>query len=311
MRSLRILLIGCLAASPLLSQFGVPKLPGLHRKDDKTKPKKGEEAESTANAKGVPVPADSPILEAFRKMETQSSYHQRFTFDATDPKTAEIMSQMGFGPAETIVAGDTKQVSLHTTMPIHGKPEDFELRSVTRDGRVGSKWSSPARDRILAEQDASLAKQLADYEKNNAKSIARNMAGGPWGMVSSGISAAANAANIAEAAAIRKQAHDFWEWSCKDASAAAASATAARHEPPPLTDLRQLEDTNLDSVPVSAYEFFVQQNGKFHGPIRMYIGKESGLPARITMSDPHAGTMHMDYFGFNQPNAIEIPSCFK
>jgi hypothetical protein len=77
-----------------------------------------------------------------------------------------------------------------------------------------------------------------------------------------------------------------------------------------LTDLKILGDDTIDGAPVTVYEFYVQEGGKFHGPMQMFVGKESGLPRRIGMSDPRAGGgMQMDYYGFNQGGDFEIPAC--
>jgi hypothetical protein len=88
-----------------------------------------------------------------------------------------------------------------------------------------------------------------------------------------------------------------------------AAAPAQHREPPPLTDLCVAGDQTVDGVAVTGYEFFVE-DGKFQGPLQMYVAKETGLPLRIAMSDPRAGGgMHMDYFGFNQGGDFEVPAC--
>jgi hypothetical protein len=99
----------------------------------------------------VPIPADSPVFDAFRKLGEQQVYHQRMTITANDPRMAEMMAQMGFGPAETITTSDAKQVSMHLMMPIAGKTEDMELRGVLRNGRMAKKWISPGSARYLKE----------------------------------------------------------------------------------------------------------------------------------------------------------------
>jgi hypothetical protein len=259
---------------------------------------------------GVPVPLDSPILQAFQKLEQQKVYHQRMTLTASDPRMQQMMEQMGFKPAETITAGDMKQVSMHFMMPFDGKTEDFELRSVSRDGRIASKWVSPAKDRILAKQDSQIAKQLADSEAQAASSVARNLAMGPMGIASAAVQAGAAAANAAEAASAKKQAHDFWEWQCRDGGQNSKSDSAATRQPPPLTDLRVVGDDTVSGVAVTSYEFYVQQGGQFHGPMQMYVAKDSGLPMRMGMNDPRMqGSMQMDYFGFNDGGDFEVPAC--
>ena len=320
MKRSRVLLIGCLLAGaaviscPAVAQFPhLPKLPGVskHGDDDSRARRRGKpsgaDEPAEVHAAGVPVPADSPIFAAFERLGQQSVYHQRMSLAVDDPQMQQIMAQMGFRPAEITVAGDTKQVSMHFKMPVSGQVEDFELRAVTRNGRIAKRWISPASGRIIKEQEASIAKQFAEAEVSSAKSIAQNIATGPAGWVSAGVSAGAAAANIAEAARARKQAHDFFEWSCLNASAPAAPPT---REPPPLTDLRVIGDQTLNGAAVTAYEFFVRENGKFNGPMQMLVAKDSGLPVRISVSDPQGrGGMHMDYYGFNQNGEIEIPSC--
>lgn len=306
------LIVGISGLGSLIAQFpGVPKLPGFGRhKNDSQRRHRGQQEDegAQAHAAGVPVPADSPVFDAFRKLQQQSVYHQRMTMVAADPRMQEVMAQMGFAPTETITAGDTKQVSMHFKMPVMGQEEDFELKAISRNGRLAKKWSSPASGRILAAQDASISKQLAEAEAQSAKSIARDLVSGPTGWVSAGVSAAGAAASIAEAAHIKKQAHDFFEWSCINGGAQPSPQSA--NEAPPLTDLRVIGDQTLDGVAVTAYEFFVRQDGKYYGPMQLFVAKDSGLPARIAMNDPQArGGMQMDYFGFNQGGDIEIPAC--
>ncbi len=319
MRFLRVFAMTCLVLGltgldSAFAQFPhLPKLPGMRpgKKDDSRRKKK-QDNDSSVNPPGVPVPLDSPIFQAFRKLEQQSVYHQRMTFTNSDPQIQQMMAQMGFMPAETITAGDAKQVSLHFKMPVDGQSEDFELRGVSRDGRLAKKWFSPAKDRILARQDAEIGRQLAQYEAQAASSITRNLAMGPMGLAGAAFSAAAAGAAVAEAGAIKKQAHDFWEWSCMDGGGQTSRGDSAqeRREPPPLTDLRALGDDTIDGVPVTSYEFYVQEGGQFHGPIQMYVAKESGLPMRIGMNDPSSGgSMRMDYSGFNQGGDFEIPAC--
>ena len=281
---------------------------------DSTQPAPSAQPAPVAGPKpaGVPVPADSPILQAFQKLAQQNVYHQRMVVSSNDARMQQMMSQMGFMPAEVITAGDVKQVSMHFNMPFDGKTEDFELRSVSGNGRTASKWLSPAKDRILATQDAQITKQLAEAEASSASSIARNLAMGPMGMVSAAVQAAGAAASAAEAAAVKKQAHDFWEWQCRDGGGQASrSDTAQATRPaPPMTDLRVVGDDTINNVPVTSYEFYVRDGGQFHGPMQMYVAKDSGLPVRMGMSDPRMnGSMQMDYFGFNEGGDFEVPAC--
>ena len=306
------LLAGLAFVHASFAQF--PRFPGLSKRNKDTgHAKKGSDEATSPDAKGVPVPPDSPIFQAFEHLGQQSVYRQKVTVTASDPRMQQMMEQMGFGTAETTTAGDLKQVSMHFKMPIDGQPEDFELRTVRGNGRLAKKWSSPASGRILAKADAQIAKQLAQAEEQSAKSIARNLANGPMGLVSSAVTAGSAAANAAAAARIRKQAHDFFEWTCMDAPDI-SSAPAEKRQPPPLTDLRLIGDQTINGMAVTGYEFFVHENGKFHGPVQIYVTKDNGLPARMamTMADSQAGgSMQMDYYGFNQTGDFEVPACLS
>jgi hypothetical protein len=312
MKTSVVLLLICLTVGvdALIAQIpGIPKFPGMGRrnKDDARRQRQQQDEGSQVTAAGVPAPADSPLYDAFRKLEQQPVYDQRITLTVYDPQMSQIMSQMGFTPAETITAGDMKQVSIHVKMPVSGQVEDFELRAVLLNGRLAKKWSSPASGRILKEQDASIAKQLAQAEMQSAKSIARNLASGTSGVVSAGVAAAGAAASVVAARQVQKQAHDFFEWTCMDGG---GQASQARSEPPPITDVRVIGDQTLDGIAVTSYEFYVHQNGRFQGPVQLHVAKETGLPMRIGMNDPQArGGMQMDYFGFNQRGDIEVPAC--
>jgi hypothetical protein len=304
------LLVGVTGSNTAFAQFGIPRLPGSRGgKDDSRSRRQRQQRDDggQANAPGVPIPPDSPIFESFRKLGQQSVYHQKMTITATDPRISDVMAQMGFAPAETITAGDTKQVSMHLKMPALGQVEDFELRSVSRNGRLAKKWSSPGSARILKEQDASIATQLAQAEAQYAGSIAKDLATGPFGIASAAVDAAGAAASAAVAARLSKQAHDFFEWTCMDGG---PQTSHDRSEPPPLTDLKVVGDSTVEGVAVTGYEFYVHENGKAQGPMQMFVAKDSGLPVRIGMNDPRGqGGMTMDYFGFNQGGDFEIPAC--
>ena len=314
MRLIQTLQVGCLAAGTLLStspafaQFPLPKLPGLSKRNKDTAAKGKPGDGSAASAAGVPAPADSPIFVAFHQLEQQPVYRQRMTMSSSDPRMQDMMAQVGFSPAETTTAGDLKQVSMHFQMPLAGKTEDMELRTVMGNGRLAKKWISPGSERYLKEVDAKAAKDLAQMEEQAAKSIARNLSQGPMGIASAAMSGAATAANVAAIGKARKTAHDFFEWTCGDAPAGAS--TSEHREVPPLTDLRALGDQTVDGVAVNAFEFYVRQNGKPQGPIQMFVVKDSGLPMRIAMTEPGgAGSMKMDYYGFGQESGIEVPAC--
>lgn len=315
--------------SPAAAQFHLP-VPGIGGKKGKNQPppspppdagqppygtppdnsgagRKGADAPGPKPA-GVPIPTDSPIMQAFEKLGQQKVYHQRMAITANDPRMQQMMSQMGFMPAETTTVGDMKQVTMQFKLPVLGKSQDFELRSVSSNGRVASKWFSPAKDEILAKQDASIDSQLAESEASAAKSIAQDLAMGPTGIVSAAVQGASAGANAAEAASIKKQAHDFWEWQCRNGGP--ARTDSAKQTPPPLTDLRLIGDDNIGGVAVTTYEFYVHEGSQFHGPMQMFIAKDSGLPVRMAMNDPRMqGSMQMDYFGYDDSANFEVPDC--
>jgi len=271
--------------------------------------RKGAEAPGPKPA-GVPIPMDSPVMQSFQKLQQQKVYHQKMAITANDPQMQKMMEQMGFMPAETTVVGDMKQVSMQFKLPVDGKSTDFELRSVSSDGHVASKWYSPAKDEILAKQDASVDAQLARSEASAAKSIAQDLAMGPAGVAAAAMEGAAAGANAAEAAAVKKQGHAFWEWQCRNGGPTKADIAQRSQTPPPITDLRLIGDDNIGGVAVTSYEFYVHEGSQFHGPMQMSIAKDSGLPVRMAMNDPRMqGSMQMDYYGYNDTANFEVPDC--
>ena len=316
MKLTRTILVFGLAAGSVFAQLGVPNFPGMpgagqenSRARRGRQPRGGDRGqEGGAAAAGVPIPPDSPVFEAFRKLGEQQIYHQRMAISSSNAQMMQMMEQMGFGPAETVTAGDAKQVSIHMMMPLAGKTEDMELRGVLRNGRMAKKWISPGSGRFLKEVDASIAKQLADAEAQYATSIARNLASGPMGWAAAGMDTALAAAAPAMAMKARKTAHDFFEWTCADSNV--TPAQVRQKAPPPLTDLKALGEQTLDGVTVTGYEFYVQENGRAQGPMQMFIAKDSGLPMRIGMNEPRMGaSMKMDYYGFNEGGDFELPGC--
>ena len=54
----------------------------------------------------------------------------------------------------------------------------------------------------------------------------------------------------------------------------------------------------------------VKEKGQFHGPVRLDVADDSGLPVRLELADPGSpGRMTMDYYDFDQPAEIEVPPC--
>jgi hypothetical protein len=155
--------------------------------------------------------------------------------------------------------------------------------------------------------DEKLAKQLVEIEKMAAKTMAQSLAQGPVGWARAAMAGAEAALDSAQVVAMRKKAHDMFEWQCRTVKRPEVDKTA----PPPLTDLQAVGDQTLDGVPVTTYEFFVQEKGQYHGPMRMHIAKDTGLPFRIDMSDPQmrGAKMQMDYFDIDKNADIEAPGC--
>lgn len=234
------------------------------------------------------------------------------TMVTSDPQMAQMMAQMGFAPTETTVAGGTRQVSIHMKMPatdVPGQVDEWEFRAVSRNGRSARLITSPAVPRILKLDDAVLAQQMAQQDRQAAIAITQSLASGPMGAINAGlIGGVTVAANVA-AVSMRKKAHDFYSWQCMPAS---SEGPVNRNAPPPLTDLRIVGDQMLDGVPVTTYEFYVLDKGEFHGPMHMHVAKDTGLPVRIEMSDPQmGGGMRMDYYDFNKGGDIEVPACLS
>ena len=230
----------------------------------------------------------------------------------SDPQMAQMMAQMGFAPTETTVAGGTRQVSMRMKMPatdVPGQVDEWEFRAVSRNGRSARLITSPAVPRLLKLSDALLAQQMAQQGQQASRAIAQSLAGGPMGAINAALIGGLTVAANAEAVAMRRKAHDFYSWQCVPAS---GEEPVNRNAPPPLTDLRVVGDQMLDGVPVTTYEFYVLDNGEFHGPMRMHVAKDTGLPARIEMSDPQmGGGMRMDYYDFNKGGDIEVPACLS
>lgn len=258
---------------------------------------------------GTPVPEDSPVFNAFRQLQKQTDgYRVRTGMQASDPRMAQMMQSAGMGAMEKIVKGNTTQVSMHMKVPatdIRGQVDDWEIKAVVRDGKGARLITSPAVPRLLKEMDANLAMQVAMMERQAASVVAEAFAG-PMGGVSAAVAGASMAASLAEAAALRKDAHDFFKWKCLDN----APQQPANKDTSLLSDLKSLGDQQIDGVAHTAYEFYVRDSqNRLQGPVRLYVTKDTGLPRRIDMTDPQGrGSMQMTYEYGAMPE-IEIPEC--
>lgn len=265
---------------------------------------------SRANPPGVPITIDSAPMKSFQLLEQHPVYHMRMTIVTPDPQMAQMMASFGIGDMETIVAGGVKQVSMKLKMPMldTGKTDDFEFKSVSKDGRAATIIISTAAERIKKAADASIAKAIADMQKATARTVAQSLAQGPVGWARAGFAAAEDAVFVAEITKVRQKVHDFFEWKCVNG---VKQQPVDRTKLPPMTDLKETGDQTLDGTSVAAYEFYVKEKDQFHGPMHMYVAKESGLPMRIEMSDPQmrGASMKMDYFDFDKGGEIEVPGC--
>lgn len=316
MRAAGAVLVGvfCLGEGTATWAQFLPKMPKMPGSGSNSKHRHGKNDDSGANPPGVPIPMDHPVITSFQKLEQQRVYHQRMSMPDMDPQMAQMMAQFGMTPAETTVAGDTKLVTMHYRAPatdLPGQVDDWTILAVSRNGRSAHKLSSPAVPRLLAYSDAQFAKEMVELNRQAAGAVTRSLAQGPMGLIGAGLVVGMTAVADTMAPKLLKKSHEMFEWKCDDTSARQA-APVDRSAPPPLTDVKAMGNTKIDGVDATTYEFYVHENGHFMGPMRMLIGKESGLPMRIEMNDKRMpGTMRMDYFGFGQGGEIEVPACLE
>jgi hypothetical protein len=231
----------------------------------------------------------------------------------TDPRAQQAMQQMGGMDRydKLVVKPDTQSILLHMKLPSvdqPGKSDDWEVRSVIKGGRAAKKFDTPAKERILALQEASVAKQMAQADLSATMSLAQAAAGGPAGLISGAVQLASMAFSHAAAASALRKGREFFEWTCLDAPAGAS----ASHSPDSVTftDLVDLGERSDGEVPVHGYRFFVREQGRSHGPVEVDVARASGLPTRFVMSEPSMGaTMVMHYSDYDRPEQIEIPAC--
>lgn len=309
------LICACAAAQslpPNMPQLppGMTLPPGVTMPTGRRRPAKKAD-ESRPSPPGVPIALDSAPMKAFQLLQAHPVYHMRMAFSAPDPQMAQMLAQMGMAPMETTVSGGAKQVVMHMKMPatdLPGQVDDWEFRSISQDGRLARLITGSAVPRMLARADAHLAQEMEQLDKMAARAIVQSLAEGPVGWARAAMMGAETAAFNAEAAALRKRAHDFFTWQCLTPP---ARQPVDRTVPPPLTDLQAAGDQTLDGVAVSTYEFYVREKDQFHGPMRMHVAKDSGLPMRIEMTDPQmrGGSMRMDYYDFDKGGDLEIPAC--
>jgi len=262
-----------------------------------------------ASQSGVPVAEDSPLYKAFNQLKDQPNYRVTINMEMKDTRMAKMAAAgMGMGAMEKVVQGNTTQVTMHMKMPATDQPgtiDDWEIRAVVKDGRAARLITSPAVPRLLKKSDQMLDMQMAMMEKQAAMSLAQALAKGPLGPIEAAMQGATAAANLAAGMAVKRNSHEFFSWQCIDRPQQQNERTA-----PALTGMHTMADQKIGAVDAAAYEFFVNENGKSQGPVRLLIAKDSGLPLRIDMNDPEGrGSVHMDYVDFGKTAHIEIPEC--
>jgi hypothetical protein len=262
-------------------------------------------SQSTATAE------DSPVYKAFTQLKGQTSYRMTINIESKDPRMAQMAAMgMGMGTIEKLVQGNTTQVVMHMKMPAMdqgGAMDDWEIRAVAKDGRAARLITSPAVPRLLKRGDQMLDMQMAMMEKQAATSVAQALAQGPLGAISAAVQGASAAASMAEVVALKRKAREFFSWQCIPGAGQPAEKAA-----PQLTGLRAAADQKVGETNAAAYEFFVNENGKSQGPVRLLVAKDSGLPVRLEVTDPQGrGSVHMDYTDFSKTAQIEIPDCLS
>jgi len=261
---------------------------------------------------GVPVPDDSPIYNSFRALEKLPGYKMHMDLQSSDPRMQQMMaSGMGMGAIEKTVKGDTSQVIMHMKLPAfdtRGAADDWEIKSVAQNGRAARMFSSPAIARLNKKNEQMMAMEMAMMEKQAGMAIGQALAKGPMGALSAGVMAASTAMSMAEMTRLERQSEEFWKWKCIDQPGATTEAEKEKNRSQ-LTDLKAVGDDSVNGTAASAYEFYVRDQGKLQGPVRLLVAKDSGLPLRMHMNDPEGhGSVDMNY-DYSGVGDIEIPAC--
>jgi hypothetical protein len=190
-----------------------------------------------------------------------------------------------------------------------GQMDDWDIKAVARNGRAARMFSSPAIPRLNKLNQQKLAMTMAMMERQAGMAVGQALAQGPLGALSAGVNAASTAMSMVMATRMEKQSEEFWKWKCMDQPGAATNEAAQEKKRAELTDLKALGDDSVNGTPASAYEFYVRDQGKLQGPVKLLVAKDSGLPLRIHMDDPGGhGSMNMDYDYAAVPD-IEVPDC--
>jgi hypothetical protein len=266
-------------------------------------------AASPARAQaGVPIPEDSPVYKSFMLLQSQPSYHTVMNMQSNDPQMAKAAAMgMGFSPPERIQQGNTSQVVMHMKLPasdIRGV-DDWEIRAVAQNGRAARMFSSPAIARLKKLQAQQYAMQMAMLERQATSAIAQALAQGPFGAIRAGMLAGETVAFAAMMKHEYKVAQEFWDWKCVDQPASGGDSQSKAQ----LMDAKLVGDDTVNGTAATAYDFYAKDSSGTHGPMRLFVAKDSGLPLRIHMDDPGGhGSMDMDY-SYDQTANIEVPGC--
>ena len=265
-------------------------------------------ANSIPSHAGVPVPLDSPLYTSFMRLKTQPGYRMVMTMHSTDPRM-EQAAQSIFTPGELLVSGDTRQYTMHYKMQatdVPGKVDDWEIRAVVQNGRGARLITSAAVPRLLKESEEKAAHDLAELDRMAATSMARAAAEGPMGAIGAGMTAASVAMAHAESAKMLKMQRDMFSWKCRDVPPSGPGTQSTTQ----LTDLHPIGDQNVDGTMADGYEFYSYDNEKTQGTVHLLVTKDTGLPLRLELIDPHgAGGIQMNYILLATPPAIETPPC--
>jgi hypothetical protein len=268
----------------------------------------GRSANSIPSHAGVPVPLDSPLYASFMRLKTQPGYRMVMTLHSNDPRMQQAVQSI-FTPGELLVVGDTRQYTMHYKMQatdVPGKVDDWEIRAVVQNGRAARLITSAAVPRLLKESEEKAAHDLAELDRMAATSIARAAAEGPMGAIGAGMTAAGVAMAHAEVPKMLRKERDMFSWQCRDVPPSGPGAQSTTQ----LTDLHPIGDQNVDGTMADGYEFHSYDNEKTQGTVHLLVAKDTGLPLRLELIDPHgAGGIQMNYILLATPPAIETPPC--
>jgi hypothetical protein len=205
---------------------------------------------------GVPVPEDSPLFAAFKQLEKQPAYRMTMTAVSNDPRMAQMAAMgMGFSPAETVVKGGARQVTMHMKMPAMDQPgtiDDWEIRAVVQNGRGARLITSPAVPRLMRLSEQAAAMQMAMLDRQAGTAIAQAAAQGPLGAIQAGMIAGVTAMAHVGVPRMLKKEKEFFAWQCMPQLGGGQNEGQRTNQ---LTDLRPLGDQAVGGITATAYEF--------------------------------------------------------